>query len=86
VVPSLWLSHKYYYIHSSPPHSCYMPCPSYTSWLYHSNYIRRREKDMKLIIMQFSPTSCHLIPLRSRMRAVASSNLLSKCWQYWKFL
>jgi hypothetical protein len=32
----------------------------------HSNYTRRRVQVMKLLIMQFSPTSCHFIPLRSK--------------------
>jgi hypothetical protein len=40
------------------PHSCYMPCPFHTPWLDHSNYTWRRLQVMKLLIMQFSPTSC----------------------------
>jgi hypothetical protein len=43
------------------PLSCYMPCPSYSPWLVHSNCIWR--KVMKLLIMQFPPTSCHFISL-----------------------
>jgi hypothetical protein len=41
------------------PHSCYMP------WLSHSNYTWRRVQVM-MLIMQFSPTSCHFISLRSK--------------------
>jgi hypothetical protein len=37
--------------------SIYPPC------LDHSNYMWRRVQVMKLLIMQFSPTSCHFIPL-----------------------
>jgi hypothetical protein len=52
------------YMHSSSPHSCYMPCPS-PPWFDHSNYTWRRVQVMKLI-MQFSPTSYHFISLRSK--------------------
>jgi hypothetical protein len=43
-----------------------MPRPSHLSWLHHSNYSRRRVQVMKLLIMQFSLTSCHVIPLWSK--------------------
>jgi hypothetical protein len=43
-----------------------MPCPSHAPWLDHSNYTWRRVQVMKLLIMQFSPTSCHFISLRSK--------------------
>jgi hypothetical protein len=56
---SFWLS----YMHSSSPPSCYMLCPSHPTWLDHSDYIWRREQVIKLLIMQFSPTSCHFISL-----------------------
>jgi hypothetical protein len=52
-------------MHPSSLHPCYMPCPSYPSWLDHSNYTSRSVQIMKLIIMQFSPTSCHFISPRS---------------------
>jgi hypothetical protein len=35
------------YMHSSSPHSCYMPRPSHPFWLYHSNYTWRRVQVMK---------------------------------------
>jgi hypothetical protein len=35
---------------SSPPHSCYMPCPSHHPWL-HSNYTWRRVQVMELLII-----------------------------------
>jgi hypothetical protein len=63
------------YMHFSSPRSCYMPCPSHPPWLDHSNYIWRRVQVMKFLIMQFSPTSCHFIPLRSAL----FSNTLSLC-------
>jgi hypothetical protein len=47
-------------------HSCYMPCPSHTPSLDHSNYTWRRVQVMKLLIMQFSPTSCHFSSLRAK--------------------
>jgi hypothetical protein len=45
---------------------CYMPCPSHPPLLDRSNYTWRRVQVMKLPIMQFSPTSCHFISLRSK--------------------
>jgi hypothetical protein len=53
------------YMHSFS-HSYYMPCPSHPSWLGHSNYVWRRVQVTKLLIMQFRPSSCLLIPLRSK--------------------
>jgi hypothetical protein len=63
---SIWLSHQYPICISRLSYSCYMPCPPHPPWLDHSNYTWRRVQAMKLLIMQFSPTSCHLISLRSR--------------------
>jgi hypothetical protein len=37
-----------------------MPCPFHPSFD-HSNYVWRGVRVMKLLIMQFSPTSCHFI-------------------------
>jgi hypothetical protein len=54
------------YMHSTSPHSCYMPCPSHAPWLDHSNCASRSVQAMKLLIMQFSPTSYHFISLRSK--------------------
>jgi hypothetical protein len=34
------------YMHSSSPHSCYIPRPSHPSWLDHSNYTLRRVQVM----------------------------------------
>jgi hypothetical protein len=47
-------------------HLCYMPCPSHSPSLDHSNYIWQRVQVMKLLIMQFSPPSCYFVPLRSK--------------------
>jgi hypothetical protein len=48
------------------PSASYMSYTSHPLWLYHSNYIRRRVQIMKLLFMQFSPTSeliyCQLNP------------------------
>jgi hypothetical protein len=72
-------------MHSSSPHSCYMPCPSHPPWLDDSNYTWRRVQFMKLLIMQFSSTSCHFIFLLLKLRR--SSKLMlgltqknSKIW------
>jgi hypothetical protein len=55
-----------YYVHSSPPHSCYMPCPSHPPRLDHSNYTWRIVEIMKLLIMYFSLIFRHFIHLRSK--------------------
>jgi hypothetical protein len=44
-------------------HWCYMPCPSQPPRLDHSNYTWRTVQVMQLLIIQFSPTSCHFISL-----------------------
>jgi hypothetical protein len=54
------------FLHSSATHSCYMPCSSHPPWLDHSNYTWSRVQVMKLLIIQFSWTSCHFISLRSK--------------------
>jgi hypothetical protein len=63
------------YMHSSP-HSYFMSCPSHSPWLDHSNYTWRRVQVMK----QFSPTSCHFIPLWANiLLSTLFSNTLSLC-------
>jgi hypothetical protein len=47
-------------------HSCYMPRPPHSSRLDHSNYTWRRVQITKLLVMPFSPFSCHFIPFRSK--------------------
>jgi hypothetical protein len=49
---SFWLSHQYP-ICIRLPHSCYMPCPSHSPSLDHSNYTWRRVQVMKLEITLF---------------------------------
>jgi hypothetical protein len=63
---SLWLSHQYPICIPLLPHWCYMACPSYLLSLDHSNYTWWRLQVMKFLIMQFYPTSSHLISLRSK--------------------
>jgi hypothetical protein len=46
------------------PHSGYMPGPRHSPWLDYSNYTWRRVQITKLLIMQLSPLSRHLISLR----------------------
>jgi hypothetical protein len=48
------------------PNSCYMPRPFHPSRLDYSNYTWRRVQVMKLLIMQFSPTSRLFIPFWSK--------------------
>jgi hypothetical protein len=60
---SFWLSHQYPIGLCIPlcPHSCYIPCPSHTPWLDHSNYVWQGLQVMKLLIMQFPQISRHFI-------------------------
>jgi len=45
--------------------SCFhMPSPSEISWIDHLNNIWAAVKIMKCLIIQFSPVSCYLLPLR----------------------
>jgi hypothetical protein len=43
------------------PYVCYMFNPSHPPWFYHLNNIWWRVKFMKLLIMEFSPTSCYFL-------------------------
>jgi hypothetical protein len=43
-----------------------MPCPSHLPRLYQFNYTWRRGRVMKLLIMQFAPTSCYFIRFWSK--------------------
>jgi hypothetical protein len=45
--------------HMDSSHSCCMPWTSHPRWLHHSNYTWWGVQVMKLLIMQFSPTSPH---------------------------
>jgi hypothetical protein len=53
-------------VHSSSPHTYYMSYRSIFPWLDDSNYVCWRVKFMKLLIMQFFPTSYYLILLRPK--------------------
>jgi hypothetical protein len=48
-------------MHSFLPNSCYMSCPSHPPRLAHSNYTWRRVQVMKLLIIQLSQPSRHLL-------------------------
>jgi hypothetical protein len=50
----------YAFLPPSPPHQCYMPCPSHPPQLDCSNYTWRRVQIMKQLIVQFSPPSLHI--------------------------
>jgi hypothetical protein len=60
------LSHQYAICIPLLPHSRYMLCPSHPPWLHRSNYTWGSVQAMKLLIMQFYPTSCHFISLWSK--------------------
>jgi hypothetical protein len=48
-----------------PSYTCYMSWPSHLPWRDNCN-IWWGVQVMKLFIMQFSPTSCYFVPLRSK--------------------
>jgi hypothetical protein len=54
------------YMHCSSPDSCYISFPFHTTRLEHSSYTWRRVQIAKLLVMQFSSTSCHFISLWSK--------------------
>ena len=54
------------YASPSPPPTCYMPRPSHSSRFYHPHNIGWVVQIIKLLIMQFSPLSCYLVPLRPK--------------------
>jgi hypothetical protein len=43
-----------------------LPFPSHPAWFDYPNNIWWSVQDMKLLIMQSSPASCHFLPLRSK--------------------
>jgi hypothetical protein len=62
------------------PHSSYMLCLSHPPWLDHSYYDSRGVQVMKLIFMQFSPISRHLISLQTKSSPrTLFSNTLGPC-------
>jgi hypothetical protein len=65
---------------------CYMPCLSHPPWLHHSNYIWRKVQVMKLLIMQFSPTSCHFCPRGKYSPQQRVLKHLSHTWTYYSII
>jgi hypothetical protein len=60
------------------PHLCYLSHPSHPPRLDYFNCIWRKVQIRKLLVMQFSPLSCHLIPLRPNiLLSTLFSNTLS---------
>ena len=54
-------------VYTSPlPHICCMPHPSHSSQFDYLNNIRCAVPIIKLLILQFPPLSCYLIPLMSK--------------------
>jgi hypothetical protein len=62
---------------SSFPHTCYIIHPSHSSQFDHNYNICSAVQIIKLLIMQFSPFPCHLVPLRPYYQVI--SNILSLC-------
>jgi hypothetical protein len=59
---SFWVAYQY----SFRFHVCQMSLRLYPLWLYHSDYIWRGLWAVNLLIMQLSPTRCHLTQLLSK--------------------
>jgi hypothetical protein len=61
-------------------YACCVPCHSYSSLSDWPRNIQCTLQIIKLIIMQFSPVSCHFIPLRSKYSlSTLFSNTLNLC-------
>ena len=50
---------------STSPHTCYMPCPSQSSWFFHPNDIWWWAETVRLLL-QSPPLTCHPVPLRAK--------------------
>jgi len=54
-------------VYASPlPHTRYMPHPKYPSRFYHPHNIGWAVQIIKLLIMQFCPLPCYLVPLKPK--------------------
>jgi len=63
---SLRVPHQYTVYASSLAHTRYMTHPSHSPRFDHPNNICRGLQIIKLLITQFSPLSCYLVPLRPK--------------------
>jgi len=48
-------------------HTCYMPCPSHSSWFDHPSNTWRKLGTKKFPIMQSSPRPCYLFPVATKL-------------------
>jgi hypothetical protein len=71
--PTSWFSLHSFFQTLQPPtrvallhHSCYTPFPSDSPSFDNSNYTWRGVQIMKLLVMQFCPTSCHFVSPRPK--------------------
>jgi len=65
---------------SSPLHTCYMPHPSHSFWFDHPNNIWWGVQIIELLIIQFSPFPCYIIPLRPTLLSDSLSLPSSSMW------
>jgi hypothetical protein len=71
------------YFHGSSPHACYIPCPSHSTLLDHSDYAWQTVQITKPLIMQFSPTSYHFIRFSPNiLLSTLFSNTLCLCTSF----
>jgi hypothetical protein len=62
-------------VYASPlPRTRYVRRPSHSSWFYQPNNIGWAVQTIKVLIIQFSPIPCYLVPLRPQ-RSCNSSKL-----------
>jgi hypothetical protein len=67
-------------MHSSSPHSCYMPCPSHPPWVDHSNYTWQGIQVTKFLTMQFFQSPVISSPFCPNILfSTLFSNILSLC-------
>ena len=63
---SLRFPHQNPVYSSTLPHTWHMPRPSHSSWFDRPNNIGWGVQIIKLLMMQFSPLPCYLVPLRPK--------------------
>jgi hypothetical protein len=80
VVSFLQVFRPKFFAHLSFAHARYMTCPPHPPWFDHYNNILWRVRIMMLLIMKFSPSSCHFLSFRFySLLSTLFPNILNVC-------